>query len=381
MSVGPTVSRMDPDALRADTPALTDAVYLNTGASGPASRRVVEAAEDAVERHEYESHAGEGPYPMAWGLFEDARERVGRYLDTDPANVALTQSTADGVNRIADAIDWRAGDVVVRTDVEHAAGVLPWKRLRDTEGVSTRVVPTEAGRIDREAYREAVADARLVCFSAITWTAGTRLPVAELVAEAHDAGAEVLVDAVQVPGQAPMPVEEWGAEYVAAAGHKWLLGPWGAGFCYVEPEAAERLEPHHVGYRSVADPDAEGYEFHPGARRLEVGTVSPGPHAGLMEALDVHDEIGLDAVRSRIERLTDRLKDGLGTERLVGPREYESGLVAFEVDGDPERVVERLKERDVVVRDLPTGTVRASVHAFNTAEDVDALLDGLDAVE
>ncbi|GAD52430.1 cysteine desulfurase [Halarchaeum acidiphilum MH1-52-1] len=371
---------MDPETFRADIPALTDATYLNTGASGPSPRRVVDAAEAALERHEFEAHADDDPYRSAAALFDDARERLAAFLDTDPTNVALTQSTTDGVNRIATAIDWEPGDVVVRTDVEHSAGILPWRRLRDAHGVTTRVVPTREGRIDREAYREAVSDARLVCLSALTWTAGTRLPVADLVADAHDAGAEVLVDAVQVPGQAPMPVESWGAEYVAAAGHKWLCGPWGAGFLYVDPEAAERLEPLQVGYRSVRDPDDEGYEFHAGARRLEVGTVSPGPHAGLIEAIDVVEEIGLDAIRSRIETLTDRFKAGIGDDRLVGPREYESGLVAVESD-DPAALVAALGERDVVVRALPTGTVRASFHVFNTAADVDRLLDAMAEIE
>jgi len=371
---------MDPEALRADIPALDDVTYLNTGASGPSPRRVVDAERAALERHEYEAHADDDPYRSAAALFDDARERLATFLDTDPANVALTQSTTDGVNRIATALDWEAGDIVVRTDVEHAAGVLPWRRLRDAHGVTTRVVPTHEGRIDRDAYSEAVTDARLVCLSALTWTHGTRLPVSELVAEAHDAGAEVLVDAVQVPGQAPMPVEAWGAEYVAAAGHKWVCGPWGAGFCYVDSDAAERLEPLHVGYRSVRDPEGEGYEFHAGARRLEVGTVSPGPHAGLIEALDVVEAVGLDAIRSRIDDLTERFTDGLADDRLLGPETPESGLVAFEID-DPKALVEGLRERDVVVRALPTGAVRASFHAFNTANDVDRLLDAMAAVE
>ncbi|GGM71621.1 selenocysteine lyase/cysteine desulfurase [Halarchaeum rubridurum] len=371
---------MDPETLRADIPALDDATYLNTGASGPSPERVVEAAEAALERHEYEAHATENPYVSAAELFDDARERLAAHLDTDPSSVALTQSTTDGVNRIATAIDWEPGDVVVRTDVEHAAGVLPWRRLRDSHGVRTRVVPTTGGRIDRAAYREAVADARLVCLSALTWTHGTRLPVADLVDEAHDAGAEVLVDAVQVPGQAPMPVESWGADYVAAAGHKWLCGPWGAGFLYVDPDAAERLEPLQVGYRSVRDPEGAGYEFHPGARRLEVGTVSPGPHAGLMEALDVVEEVGLDAIRDRIDALTERFVDGLADDRLLGPDTPESGLVAFESD-DPEALVAGLRERGVVVRALPTGAVRASFHVFNTAEDVERLLTAMADVE
>jgi len=372
---------MDPETLRADIPAAEDVVYLNTGASGPAPRRVVEAAESFLEYHEYEAHAAEeGPYGAAFELYDDVRERLGEFLGAPPESVALTQSTSDGINRVANALDWEPGDVVVRTDVEHPAGILPWKRLGDARGVETRVVPTTEGRVDRDAYRDAVADARLVCLSAITWTAGTRLPVADLVAEAHDAGAEVLVDAVQVPGQAPMPVGEWGAEYVAAASHKWLLGPWGAGFLYVEPSAAERLRPLDVGYRSVEDPNADEYEFHRGARRLEVGTTSPAPHAGLRECLRLFDELGIGTVESHVAGLTERFKDGLADDRLVGPREYESGLVAFQSD-DPEGLVEGLRARDVVVRSLPTGAARASFHAFNTDEDVDRLLEAMADVE
>jgi selenocysteine lyase/cysteine desulfurase len=144
----------------------------------------------------------------------------------------------DGINRIACALPWEPGDAVVRTDLEHPAGILPWQRLARQRDVEVRVVGSEAGRLDLDAYREAVDGAALVCLSALTWNYGTHLPVAELVDVAHDAGALVLVDAVQVPGQAPMDVGEWGADAVAAAGHKWLLGLWGAGFLYVEESAA-----------------------------------------------------------------------------------------------------------------------------------------------
>jgi selenocysteine lyase/cysteine desulfurase len=95
-----------------------------------------------------------------------------------------------------------------------------------------------------------------------------------------------------------------------------------------------------------------------------------------MEAIETVEAIGYDTITGRIERLTDRLKEGLG-DRLLGPREYESGLVTFAAD-DPEGLVERLGEQDVHVRSLPyPDAVRASVHVFNTAADVDALLDAL----
>jgi len=369
--------RLTPRDLRADVPALGEAAYFNFGAHGPSPERVVEAASDFVAAHEFGSGTTD-PYEHAFDAYETVRERVADFVGAEPAEIALTESTTDGITRIAGAIDWEPGDVVVRTDLEHPAGVLPWKRL-EREGVEVRVVETEDGRIDREAYAEAVADARLVCFSAITWTHGTRLPVADLVEIADEAGAFTLVDAVQSPGQVEMDASAWGADAVAAAGHKWLLGPWGSGFLYVDREAADELAPRAVGYRSVEDPDGDAIAFKPGTKRFEVGTTTPAAHAGLVEALDAIDAVGLPAIEDRIASLTDRLKDGVPDDRLLSPREYESGLVTIDVD-DPEATVERLADEGIVVRSLPhPDAVRASVHAVSTEAEIDRLVDALAA--
>ncbi|MDB9300042.1 aminotransferase class V-fold PLP-dependent enzyme [Halorubrum ezzemoulense] len=367
---------MTPRELRADVPALGDAAYFNFGAHGPSPEYVVEAAGSFIEEHEYGS-ATTDPYGHAFETYDRVRERIAAFVGADPEEVALTESTTDGITRVAGAIDWEPGDVVVRTDLEHPAGVLPWKRL-EREGVEVRVLETEAGRVDRDEYAAAVADARLVCFSAITWTHGTRLPVADLVAVANDAGAFTLVDAVQSPGQGAMDVSEWGADAVAAAGHKWTLGPWGAGFLYVDRDAAADLAPHAVGYRGVEDPTGDEIEFKPAAGRFEVGTTTAAAHVGLVEALDAIEAVGLDAIEARIEALTDRLKDGVPEDRLLSPRAFESGLVTIDVD-DPEATVERLGERDIVVRSLPhPDGIRVSVHAVSMEAEVDRLLDALE---
>ena len=367
---------MTPRELRADVPAFEDATYLNFGAHGPSPRYVVEAAASFLADHEYDAGTAD-PYTTAFDAYDRARERIADLIGADPDAVALTESTTDGINRIASAIDWQPGDVVVRTDLEHPAGVLPWERL-EREGVEVRVVETEAGRVDPEAFAAAVADARLVCFSAVTWTHGTRLPVAELVEIAAEAGAFTLVDAVQVPGQMALDVQEWGADAVAAAGHKWLLGPWGAGFLYVDDAAAERLAPRAVGYRSVETPTAEEFSYKSGARRFEVGSASPAPHVGLAEAIDAIQEVGVGTIASRIESLTDRLKDGIDDDHLLSPRDYESGLVTIAVD-DPASTVERFADENVVIRSLPhPEAVRVSVHAVSTEAEIDSVIELLE---
>lgn len=362
---------MDPAELRADIPACESCVYLNTGASGPSPRHVVDAVVEAQRRQEFDACETDH-YEAATELQDRAREGIADYLGCRPADIALVSSTGDGISRIANAVEWTPGDRVVRTDLEHPSGVLPWRRLQE-EGLEVVTLPCPDGRLPMDAYREAVEDARLVCLSSESWLHGTRLRVAEAVDIAHEAGALVVVDAVQTVGQHPIDVTEWGADAVCASGHKWLLGPWGAGFLYVAPEAISEFRPRHIGYSGTIDPMGPSLEYEPDATRFEVSTSSVAPYAGLLAGLETLGGIGFDTVESRIERLTDRLKSGLG-DRLISPRAYESGLVAFEVE-DSESFVARADDAGVAVRGIPSGDVRASVHAFNTSADIDALLE------
>ena len=375
---------MDPESLRADIPALTDCIYLNTGASSPSPRRVVEAATGFLEGQQFDAPCGEGVYGTATEARDSARETVAAHLGADPGEIALTDSTVDGINHVATSLDWEPGDVVVRTDLEHPAGELPWARMRDLHGVEVRELSTDHGRLDLDDLKETVTDARLLCLSSLSWNYGTKLPVAEAVDIAHDAGTQVLVDAVQSPGQMPVDVTEWGADFIAGSGHKWLLGPWGAGFLYVDGAALETLHPRRIGYFGADTVEAEGeaggaaagYEFNPDASRFELGTDAMAPRVGLEAGIETIEAVGLDTVQSRIAELTDRLKQGLG-DRLLSPRGYESGLVTFDAE-DPDAVVDRLDGAGVRIRSVPDPhACRVSVHVFNTAGDIDALLDAL----
>ncbi|WP_232701787.1 aminotransferase class V-fold PLP-dependent enzyme [Halobacterium wangiae] len=368
---------MTPEDLRAAVPALREGIYMNFGAHGPSPEFVLDAATEFTQSFEYEVPVRGDPYETAFAEYDRTRERVASFVGADPDEIALTESTTAGMNVVANAISWEPGDVVVRTDVEHPAGILPWQRL-ERDGVEVRVVETEDGRVDVDAFSEAVEDAKLASFSALTWTHGTRLPVSELVDVAHDADALALVDAVQVPGQAPMDVAEWGADFTAAAGHKWLLGLWGGGFLHVDREVAESLSPTTVGYRSVEVPTAAAFEYAAGARRFEVGSANPAPHVALRAAIDAIDDVGVERIEDRIEWLAGRLAAGVPDDRLLSPASPESGLVTMDV-AEPEATVERLSAAGVVVRPLPfPDVVRASVHAVNTEEEVDRLLEALE---
>jgi len=365
---------MTPDELREAIPATDDVAYFNTGASGPSPRPVVEAVCEFARYHAFDAPGGEGMYEAGWRAEREAREAVARLLGATVDEVVMTQSTTAGINLVAASLTWRPGDVVVRTDAEHPSGALPWARLADVRDVEVRVVEGDDGEFEPADFAAAVEGARLVCLSAVTWSYGTSLPVAEVVELAHEAGALVLVDAVQAPGQLPVDVGTWGADFVAGAGHKWLLGPWGAGFLYLRDEARRALEPTRIGGHGVEDPFASHPRYADSAEAFQLTTAQASVYAGLSAAVDVVLDVGLDAISSRIAELTDRLKDGLPDDRLLGPRPYETGLVSFAVD-DPEGFVEACAADGVVLRDVPPlGCVRASVHAFNDESEVDRLL-------
>lgn len=369
-----------PADIRAAVPAFEDVRYMNTGASGPSPQSVVQAAQNAIEMHEWGVASDPGPYPHAFDRYDDIRSTVADFLGASPEEIALTQSTSDGINRVAGALSWEPGDVIVRTDLEHPAGVLPWERL-ERRGCDVRVVPTQNGRIDRDAYRDAVSDASFVCLSALTWNYGTILPVEALVADAHDAGAFVLVDAVQIPGQRSFDVTQWDADAVAMASHKWMLGLWGGGILYIDDSVIDDLDPAAIGYRSVVSPGDEEsqYELKSGAARFEVGTTNTAPYTALESAIEIIEDIGTDTIQSHINMLTTRASANIPSDRLVSPSNPESGLVTVHVE-NPQTVVDRLNaEHDIVVRTLPdpADSIRASLHVYNTREDVDALLSGL----
>lgn len=323
-----------------------------------------------MERQEFASATESEPYDTAFAAYDSSRESIASLLGVDPEWIGLTESTTAGINAVAGAIEWTPGDVVVRTDIEHPAGILPWDRLQQA-GVTVRVVETTNGRIDPADFAEAVEGARLACFSALTWTHGTTLPVAELVTIARNHDVLSLVDAVQVPGQQPIDLTEWDADIVAAAGHKWLLGMWGAGYLAIRPAALDALEPRAVGFRSVSDPTAASIDYHPDARRFEIGTANPAPHVALEQAITVMERIGIETIEARINRLASRLIESIPSDQLLSPERPESGLVTIRVP-KPDETVSRLREHGIVIRSLPyPQAIRLSVHAVNTTQEID----------
>jgi len=366
---------MDPEELRASIPATEDTIYFNTGASSPTPQRVIESMSEVQRQHGAVAPGQEGMYPFAFELFDETRATIASLINAFPDEIALTQSTTDGINLVANAIEWDSDDTIVRTDVEHPAGILPWNRLRDVHGVNVETIHNDGGYFNVDAFKSAVDEARLVCLSSIAWNYGTRLPVRQITELAHEAGALVLLDGVQSVGQTDIDMKALGVDFCSAAGHKWLLGPWGGGFLYVNEGSNHHLNPTRIGAMSVEEPYNPEYQFATDASKLEVSTMSVASYHGLKTAIELIMETGIDTIESRIESLTSELKHGIENARLVSPETYESGLVSFHVD-DPEEFVERLSAEEIILRTIPDPEcVRASVHVFNSREEIATLVE------
>jgi selenocysteine lyase/cysteine desulfurase len=257
--------------------------------------------------------------------------------------------------------------------------VLPWLRLKD-RGVRLRVLPSTGGSVELARFQEAIGPStRVVSVSHVSYKTGGRLPfLAELGRAAHRAGAIFCVDATQSLGRVPVPLDE--VDYLVASSYKWLLGAHGCGVTYLSPAFRERLTPATVGWYSVQGvftPDRfERFEYKPGAARLTAGM----PNFPALYAVRHSIEYLLQTPAATLERelapLVQRLREGvaaLGLELLSPPgAAHASGIVAFEHPA-AEAIGAALEAAGVIVW-AGDGRVRASVHLYNDAADIEQFL-------
>lgn len=370
-----------PNLSRKMFPALdaNDCVYLNSGGSGPPNYRTIEAARKTDDFCSGAAYLeGAELYARHGEAYARAREAAAALIGASPGDLALTQNTTHGINLGVQSINWKPGDEAVSTTTEHPGCLVPLHGLRDRFGVKISLIPPP---VTAEKVKEALTQrTRLVALSHVDWTTGEVLPLAEICAAAREHGALMLVDGAQSVGNIPINAPSTGADMYAFTGHKWLLGPEGIGGLYVRPGC--RVHSPNLGYASVADPksfDVEGgYELHPGARRFEASTMSPALAGGFAAAAEAALELG-EAGFQEIQRRAGLLMDLLSENPRVAlrtPRPARNGLVSFEVGGVPAKeAAEKLLQKRFVVRYIPKPNhyVRASVHLFNTEDELKAL--------
>ena len=346
-------------AVREALPSTGAGVYLNAGTSGPLPRETAKAMADLAE---YELTVGRSSYDYYLAAVErmaEVRAAVAAVLSTDVGTVALTHSTANGMNIAAWGLDWRPGDRAVTTSREHVGGLGPLFALRDARGIELDFVDIGDGGDDEQTLAgfdaAIVPGTRLVSVSHITWSTGAVLPIRAIAELAHSRGAFVLVDGAQAAGAIPLDVASLGADAYALPAQKWLLGPEGMGALWVAAAALERVRPTFAGYFSydMLNHGAD-YRLFPDARRLESGTLHQPAVLGFGRSLGwLAMYVGLEWIYERTARLTRRTADALAAipgVHLVTPRDRMASLITFRIDGWPgETVLDELGRRTFAI--------------------------------
>jgi L-cysteine/cystine lyase len=358
----------DPAAFRAQFPVLARVSYLNAGTEGPLPQRAADAVRDRIEGELNGGRAGKAYMDVVRGLAGDLRAGYARVLGADPADVALTGSTTDGVNTVLAGLSLRPGDEIVTSDEEHPGLLAPLGRLKRLAGVTVTVAPFA------QVAEAVTSSTRLVACSHVSWVSGQVVDSAALVAT----GVPVLLDAAQGIGAVTVDVHALGCAFYAGSGQKWLCGPEGSGALYVNRERLDEVIAPWPGYGSVADA-SHALDSGPAenAARLDHGFPPGLRSAWALASLSVFEEAGWEWVYGRAAELASALAGSLAERGLeVGPRGH-STLVAWKPrPEDLDAEVARLAEAGFVVRSIPShGLIRASVGAWSSEEELAALAD------
>lgn len=375
-------SSLEPwQALRAQMPVARRWAYFDHAAvaplSGPAHDTLCAWAADNAEN-------GDAHWPTWSRRVEQVRRQGATLIGADDDEIALVRNTTEGINLVAEGYPWQAGDNVVCFADEFPSNRIPWQNLAG-RGVECRLVAADGTDDDLDRLLSACdARTRIVSVSWVGYASGRRWDVPRLAQAVHDRGALLFLDAIQGLGVFPIDADAEGVDFLAADGHKWLLGPEGAGFAFVRREHLDRLRPKGLGWNSVVD----GHDFtrtewkvKPSASRWEGGTMNTGGHLALgasLALLAMHDQQTIaDRVLAVSEKLCEALRGAGATVFSDRRPAAASGIVSFELPGrNPMAVRRELLDAGIVVS-CRAGKLRASPHAYNNDDDIDQLIEAL----
>jgi cysteine desulfurase/selenocysteine lyase len=404
-----TAARLDVEAVRRQFPILATTVkghplaYLDSAASAQKPEAVIEA-EAEVYRHAYANvHRGVHHLAVrATDAYEEARRRTARFLgSSDPREVVFTRGTTEAINLVAQS--WARprlgpGDEVLITHLEHHSNIVPWQMVCRATGARLRVLPIDrTGALDMGALDELLsARTRVVAVNHISNALGTVNPVAEIAGRAREVGAFSLIDGAQAAPHAPIDVAALGCDAYAISGHK-VYGPSGIGALWVRYELLESMEPYQGGGEMIRSVSFEETLYALPPARFEAGTPNIAGAIAFGVALEWVRSLGQEAIAAHEAELlahgTEALERLPGV-RLIGTAPRKAAVLSFVVDGiHPHDLGTILDEQGVAVRaghhcaqpvmaffGVP-GTVRASFACYNTHDEVDRLVRGIERAQ
>lgn len=398
----------DIQSIREDFPILSHQVYnkplvyLDNAATTQKPRCVVEKIENGYYNANANIHRGVHFLSQeATEAHEEARRTVQRFLNARSSNeIIFTRGTTESINLVASSFTdecMSAGDEVIVSVMEHHSNIVPWQIQAAKKGISLRVIPmNDKGELLLDEYRKLFTEkTRLVAVTQVSNVLGTINPVKEIIAIAHEQGVPVLVDGAQSTPHMKVDVQDLDAEFFVFSGHK-IYGPTGIGVLYGKEEWLDKLPPYQGGGEMIATVSFEKTVFNELPFKFEAGTPDYIGSTALAEALHYVEKIGMDRIAAQeqdlLEYATAQLKQIEGM-RIFGEAADKGAVISFLVGNihhyDMGMLLDRL---GIAVRTghhcaQPLmqalgieGTVRASFSFYNTREEVDVLVRGIERV-
>lgn len=397
--------------VRADFPTLHQMVgnkplvYLDNAATTHKPRAVIDALTRYYERDNSNVHRGLHALSMrATDGYEAARARVAAFIHAnDAAEVVFTRGTTESINLIAQSwgvANIKAGDVILITEMEHHANMVPWQVLAQRTGAELRYVPVvgenaELG-LDLAALDKLLTpQVKLFAFTHISNTLGVINPVSELCAKARKVGAVTVIDAAQSIGHEVIDVQALGCDFIAFSGHK-MAGPTGIGVLWGRKSLLDAMPPWQTGGGMITSVEYTGSKWKPAPERFEAGTPNVADAIALHAAMDYLDGLGRPAIAAHEAQLAEKayqaLKDLPGI-RILGPTGHRAGTVSFALrDAHAHDVVTFADQDGIALRGghhcnqplmrklgLPS-TARASFYVYNTEEEIGVLVKSLQRI-
>jgi cysteine desulfurase/selenocysteine lyase len=380
-------------------------VFLDSAASSPKPRAVIEAVADAYGHHYANVHRG--IYELsedATARFEAAREALASFIGAPSAReVVFVRNATEALNLVA--YSWGRtnlgpGDRLLSTEMEHHANLVPWQQVAEATGATLEYVAiTDDGRIDLDDLRTRLSrDPKLVAINHVSNAIGTINPVRRIADMAHEVGAVVVLDAAQSVPHMPVDVRELGVDFLALSGHK-MLGPSGIGALWGRLDLLEAMPPFLTGGSMISKVTLGGTTWAEVPLKFEAGTPAIAEAVGLHAAIGYLGELGMDNVRAHERFLFERAWAALGDiegVHFLGPADPDehAGVVSFVIDGvHPHDAATIFDEHGVAVRaghhcaqpvmaryDLPA-TTRASFYVYNDVDDIERLVEAIGATQ
>lgn len=391
---------------RADFPLLDTKVngrplvYLDNGATTQKPKQVLDAIQRYYATQNSNIHRGVHQLSQkATEAYEVARGKVKSFINAEYEHeVIMTSGTTHGINLVASCYGKKfvnAGDEVLISAMEHHSNIVPWQMMCEETGATLKVVPiTDAGELDMGAYERMLGEkVKLVSITYVSNTLGTINPVEEIIALAHQRGIPVLLDAAQAVQHMAIDVQGLDVDFLVFSGHK-MYGPTGVGILYGKEKYLDAMPPYQGGGDMIKEVTFEKTTYNDLPFKFEAGT--PNIEAGIClgVAIDYLNDLGMSNIHQYEEELLryalSSLKEVEGL-RFVGTPANQSSAISFLIDGiHPYDVGVILDKLGIAVRTghhctqplmdrfgIP-GTVRASLALYNTKEEIDSLVQGVE---